>query len=223
MSTESKIEVPGSSAEFYGTVNLDPALRLNGKTNLRMTAPADSFAWLQIALPTASDSISAQSSIRLDSNNLQLTALRIVQGDQALTGDLRLRGLGRKNRLEGNLTVTNLNLEKLLADTNMQTPRTLPSKVWSNAAIDLTPLRNVTADLNIEFTQANLYGLQINAATVGVRADNGTITISGNPLQLYRGKGTFNTTLDVLSKPHVVTTAIKLRQHQRARPALGPG
>ncbi len=212
INTNSKVRIPGAEAEFDGTLELEPSLMLDGQANVQINSPENIFAWLDITLPAFTEKISAQSEIHYADDGVRLTQLKVIQGEQTLTGELNLLGIGTQNQLKGKLLTTNFNLEKILGPkTDSSSAQASKQKQgWDNTPIDLSPLRKYGAELSLSMVQADLYGLKLDQVTLQLQANNGDISMKTDQLKLYGGNGSINAKLDARTEPYVIIAEVNL-------------
>jgi AsmA protein len=71
---------------------------------------------------------------------------------------------------------------------------------WSDALIDFTPLRSVTAKLKLSAGQINYHGIKIAQANLQATIAGGKLAASLPNFKLYEGAGTLNLTVDASGK-----------------------
>lgn len=194
--------LPGASMDFTGSGHLGESMMAKGAFNASIASLPKVMEW---ATGTKPGNVPQQITIKTDlvyaPNEADLKQLTLKADSLTANGSLHATfGKGVPN-INGALTLGDVALDSLLKKKNgsetaagTNAAATTTSTEWSDAAIDLSALKAVNADLTLGFTSLKSGKLALGAGSLGVRLNAGALAANLKQLQLYEGtaKGTLN-------------------------------
>jgi AsmA protein len=185
--------------EARGGIRIDiPSMRLFGKwVGARLATPGTGFGRLLLT-----------GAINAAGSRLDLTDAEISFDASVARGAVTLDTRGRRPALAGHLEFTTLDLNPYVKPRRappampwaaisrgrpdagtLSTPVGASSSGWSQAPIDLSPLRRLDADLELS-TQALLFrDIKLGKSTMAVHLKDGKFALQASDMTLYRGYG----------------------------------
>ncbi len=155
--------------------------------------------------------ISSNTTINIasDMNSASLDKLTIKLDDSTMTGNLSVTNFNNP-AIQFKLNVDQLNVDKYLPQQTNQTKSTTPAanSAASNAPtkpLDLTPLRMLNLQGNLQVGKLTVMKLNITHASVTVNAKNGLITLNPVTANLYQGSEKSNLVLDARTNTPAIT------------------
>lgn len=210
---------------FKGKAASDKVFKAQGSLDLSVPSVRNLAAWAQspIDQPGAGlGPLKISGTVDVDGSVLAFRNARFRLDEIEGTGDFRYEGQGAKPYINARLALGQLDLNPYLppetSSAGSAKPPTVspgtrgaaPQSDWSDAPIDLSPLRQVNADLDF-----SVDGLKIRKITLGkshlvVANKDGKLVANLAEMQLYGGSGKATVTADAAGSVPAVALSFNL-------------
>ena len=178
------------------TVALADEATLNGIA----TYKGGTFALTQFTLRAGERALAGSASYK--GSLLTLHPLTVNAGGNSLSGSAVADLSGAVPAINAAFSGQAVNLDALM-DKHDGSPASddgAKHAAWSDALIDFTPLRNVTAKLKLSAAQITYNGIKVAQANLQATVAGGKLAASLPNFKLYEGAGTLNLTVDASGK-----------------------
>ena len=178
------------------TVALADEATLNGIA----TYKGGTFALTQFTLRAGERALAGSASYK--GSLLTLHPLTVNAGGNSLSGSAVADLSGAVPAINAAFSGQAVNLDALM-DKHDGSPASddgAKHAAWSDALIDFTPLRNVTAKLKLSAGQITYNGIKVAQANLQATVAGGKLAASLPNFKLYEGAGTLNLTVDASGK-----------------------
>ena len=184
---ESVIDKASASADMAITAGPKP-LSYDGTVTFDAPDLPALAALLNVTLQDAPgfDRFSANGKARGDGERISLTGATIVFDEIKAAGDLAIAFAGVRPKATGTLDVDTLDLRPYMPEPQTTTEG-FPQ--WSEDKLDLSSLRNMDAEFNLNAEKIFVNNLSIGASTMKLVIDNGRMTAEIPQMALYNGGG----------------------------------
>ncbi len=202
----------GNKIAFQGDLNLDAP-------NLRALAQS-----ADVTLPAGDvyKHFSLTGSTNGSLESVALTNAKLVFDDIKGDGDMRLSLAGSKPKLTGNLSTNVLNVTKYAAASGAanEKPKSNNGGSWEDTALDLSPLKAVDVDLQIQAEGLKFQGIDIGKTSLNTTIIDGRLVADLTETSLYGGKGSAKIVADASSSTPKIEMLANLNA-LNAAPFLG--
>ena len=166
------------------------------------TYTGGTFALIQFTLRAGERALAGSASYK--GSLLTLHPLTVNAGGNSLSGSAVADLSGAVPAINAAFSGQALNLDALMGkhDAGSSPTRDDGAKhaAWSDALIDFTPLRSVTAKLKLSAAQITYAGIKVAQANLQATVAGGKLAVSLPNFKLYEGAGTLNLTVDASGK-----------------------
>lgn len=181
---------------FEGSASDDDGLAAEGNLNLAVPSIAGLSRWLPDGLPAdlPVDRVELAGSVDATPLRVAIGGMELSVDDIEVTGDLAASLDGPRPTVIGDLAVTRLDLDRLIAATPAQAPASAPGGAGTGTPadagpteIDLSPLRLADAQIGIELAGVRARGTEVGSTRVTVRLQDGKLDLSTSEAALFGG------------------------------------
>ena len=161
---------------------------------------AGAFALTQFTLRAGERALAGSASYK--GSLLTLHPLTVNAGGNSLSGSAVADLSGAVPAINAAFSGQAVNLDALMGKRDGSPTRDDGAKhaAWSDALIDFTPLRSVTAKLKLSAGQITYNGIKVAQANLQATVAGGKLAASLPNFKLYEGAGTLNLTVDASGK-----------------------
>ncbi len=188
------IKLPGASIDFSGEARMGESVAANGKLDANAASLPKVLSWAtgKKAAGNLPQQIAISGTVDYINKILKLSDAKLRADDTKATGTLAINHGSAVPKIAGNLNLGSIDLDKLTGKSGGDTADGASasgkaSSGWSTAAVDLSGLKAVDADLGLAFDKLTSGKFTLGATQAHAAITGGKLALTIKQAQLYNG------------------------------------
>ncbi len=192
-----ELEIDSTPVAFSlnGTASTQPATKLDGKIKLNVPSIRALAAWAGTPLDMPGEGLgplNIEGKLDISDNRYAFSDATLKLDNINATGALSITTGGARPKVTGKLVTDNLDLNPYLPPEAAETEEL----VWSEEPIDLSGLKAADLDFTFKTDSLKYRKISIGKSALGMKLDNGLLTVDLQEMALYKGTGKGKVTIN---------------------------